>query len=95
MPKVTARRRRGLDAVGTTAAIISGSVGSLEVAPHDNSVAIVRTSVLDGQAGPAIERSSSILRSTALPAVSVMPSLVLAPLHSFDSHEPSPGDETD
>jgi len=57
--------------------------------------AIARTSVLDGQAGPAIERSSSILCSTASLAVSVGPSLVLAPLHSFDSHEPSPGDETD
>jgi hypothetical protein len=91
---LTAMHRRGPDAAGTTTAI-SGSVGSLEVAPHDELVATTRTSVPDGQAGPAIERSSSILRSTTSPVVSVEPSLVLAPLHSFDSHEPTPGDETD
>ena len=58
-------------------------------------MAIARTSVLDGQAGPTIERSLSILHSTASPAVSVGPSLVLALPHSFDSHELTPGDETD
>ena len=53
-----------------------------------------RTSGPDGPAGPAVERSSSILRSTVSPTVSDEPSLVLAPLHSFDSHEPTPADET-
>ena len=49
----------------------------------------------DGLAGPVIKRSLSILHSTASPTVSDEPSLVLAPLHSFDSHEPTPADETD
>ena len=58
-------------------------------------MATARTSVPDGLAGPVIKRSLSILRSTASPTVSDEPSLVLAPLHSFDSHEPTPADETD
>ena len=58
-------------------------------------MATTHTSAPGGLAGPVVERSSSILRSTASPAVSDEPSLVLAPLHSFNSHEPTPGDETD
>ena len=58
-------------------------------------MATAHTSAPDGLAGPVVERSSSILRSTASPAISDEPSLVLVPLHSFDSHEPTQGDETD
>jgi hypothetical protein len=89
-------RRRGPDAASTTTtATMSGSVGSLEGAPHDGSVATAHTSAPGGLAGPVVERSSSILRSIASPAVSDEPSLVLVPLHSFDSHELTLGDETD
>jgi hypothetical protein len=58
-------------------------------------VVTAHTSAPGGLAGPDVERSSSILRSTASPAISDEPSLMLAPLHSFDSHEQTPGDETD
>ena len=86
--------RRGPDAAGTADAI-SGNVGSLEGVPHGVLVATARTSAPDGLAGPVVERSSSILSSTALLVVSVEPSLMIALLHSFDSLKPSPGDETD
>ena len=58
-------------------------------------MAAAHTFAPGGLAGPVVERSSSILRSIASPAVSDEPSLVLVPLHSFDSHELTLGDETD